>query len=1216
MEASEKEPDQEDEFPKDQDVASRLKALGASVREQSDIQHAVELKADQMLLEQADERDNKRLEKTYRQKQTLESQLRKQKEKLRANPSSLRTRSEINQTQSELDQVDRDLEQIQQRIEDRHKDAEDPEETSNADASGSRRRTGESKRDYLIRTGKITPFSKFGLNNIKTSSDLAEVMIDAEENDTDDHGEDELILNVAEQAGPTSHVDLLKPGFVEDYSSEPGSAPEPAKTHSKKKRKLSQGMLSDGASSRSLGVTSESEEGEDSFTVQEERTVISGSRQSSKTKRLHGNVTIDMEDLTSIDDGNERVYQTRLERWVEGRKAARAKAEKRSDVGEKSGDLQRGGYSEDTQDVMTPNDQQEQHEWHLPHPTRPDAELAGQFRIPGDVYPSLFDYQKTGVQWLWELYQQQVGGIVGDEMGLGKTIQVIAFLAGLHYSRKYAGPIIIVCPATVMKQWVNEFHTWWPPFRVSILHTSGSGMLDVKRESRIDDDLDFNRTTESKRRSKTTNKAAKRIVDRVVSEGHVLVTTYSGLQSHADLLIPVEWGYAVLDEGHKIRNPNTAITIFCKELRTHNRIITSGTPIQNNLTELWSLFDFVFPMRLGNLVHFRSQFEMPIKQGGYANASNLQVETAFNCAQALKEAISPYLLQRWKSDVAADLPTKTEQVLFCQLTKSQMEFYRRFIHSTEKDAITAGKLNALYGIDILRKICNHPDLTDHKVLSNKAGYLYGDPSKSGKMKVVKTLLQMWKDGGHKTLLFAQHRIMLDILEKFIKILPGMNYLRMDGGTPVKQRQDMIDDFNKDSTLHVFLLTTKVGGLGINLTSADRVIIFDPDWNPSTDLQARERAWRLGQKREVQIFRLMTAGTIEEKIYHRQLFKQFLTNKILKDAKLRQTFHLQGLEDLFTLTDPQMDGPETETGQLFKGSETRLSPPHIEEPSQNTKTNDLTNPSANPTEETRISAIDGLSHAETFKETTPTDDHTHEESNASGPPQNHLLSSLLSQSGVSSTFNHDAILSSGSKPSPYLDANGKIVADPQHIRREAKRIAAEAAKALKRSSEEAKNVPVGTVTWTGTYGESGRPGTESPAPFASGRGGGVAGRGGFSSRGGRAGVPSSSSVLSNLAARQSQQATEDNAGTSGQRSDRMPQGGEFLGMIRDYLKAHGGRAYTQMLINQFNRFCTTERRTAEFKEMLKKIAYLDKDVVRGRGGRGGRGQWVLKDEFKD
>lgn len=260
-------------------------------------------------------------------------------------------------------------------------------------------------------------------------------------------------------------------------------------------------------------------------------------------------------------------------------------------------------------------------------------------------------------------------------------------VAALHYSKKLDKPVIVVVPATVMKQWVNEFHRWWPPLRVSILHSSGSGMMNQH-----EDDSDLDDGGES-----TNRVAARRIVNRVVKHGHVLVTTYAGLQSYNEELLQHSWGYAILDEGHKIRNPNAEITVACKHLNTVNRVILSGTPIQNNLTELWSLFDFIFPMRLGTLVSFRTQFELPIKQGGYANATNLQVMTAEKCATTLKETISQYLLQRLKIDVASDLPEKTEQVLFCKLTQSQLTAYTRFISSDAVGEIMTRKRKALYG---------------------------------------------------------------------------------------------------------------------------------------------------------------------------------------------------------------------------------------------------------------------------------------------------------------------------------------------------------------------------------------------------------------------------------------------------------------------------------------------------------------------------------------
>jgi DNA excision repair protein ERCC-6 len=340
--------------------------------------------------------------------------------------------------------------------------------------------------------------------------------------------------------------------------------------------------------------------------------------------------------------------------------------------------------------------------------------------------------------------------------------------------------------------------------------------------------------------------------------------------------------------------------------------------MQNNLTELWSLFDFVFPGRLGTLPVFQAQFAVPINIGGYANATNIQVQTAYKCAVVLRDLINPYLLRRMKADVASDLPRKSEQVLFCKLTPVQRKAYEEFIGSNEMESIFAGKRQVLYGVDILRKICNHPDLVHRELYQKKPGYHYGAEEKSGKMKVVKALLELWKRQGHRTLLFSQTRQMLDILERFVRDIGGLQYRRMDGGTNIGIRQSIVDEFNTDQSIAVFLLTTRVGGLGINLTGADRVIIFDPDWNPSTDVQARERAWRLGQKREVTIYRLMTSGTIEEKIYHRQIFKQFLTNKILKDPKQRRFFKMNDLHDLFSLAGSETEG--TETGDMFAGTE--------------------------------------------------------------------------------------------------------------------------------------------------------------------------------------------------------------------------------------------------------------------------------------------------------
>lgn len=203
------------------------------------------------------------------------------------------------------------------------------------------------------------------------------------------------------------------------------------------------------------------------------------------------------------------------------------------------------------------------------------------------------------------------------------------------------------------------------------------------------------------------------------------------------------------------------------------------------------------------------------------------------CAVVLRDLIMPYLLQRMKADVNAQLPKKTEHVLFCSLTVEQQSVYRAFLASSEVEEILNGSRNSLYGIDVMRKICNHPDLLEREHSCQHPDY--GNPERSGKIKVIDRVLKVWKDQGHRVLLFAQTQQMLDILESFL-IASGFEYRRMDGLTPVKQRMALIDEYNNSSNVFIFILTTKVGGLGTNLTGANRVIIFDPDWNPSTDMQ--------------------------------------------------------------------------------------------------------------------------------------------------------------------------------------------------------------------------------------------------------------------------------------------------------------------------------------------------------------------------------------------
>jgi DNA excision repair protein ERCC-6 len=1164
------------------DDETRLQMLTVGAQDQTDLERNIGRQAQYLLTEQADERDKKRAQKAEEEIKRHEAAIQKIRVRLvmpMLDSARAKLHTEIDGFRKKIDACEHDLEAIQKRIDDRHKALLDGE----ADETNGTQNPlpNESRRDFLIRTGKITPFSKVGMPNPALTG-LANTMLDAEMEDAEE------IKDSAEQ-GPTSHRNLMQPGFEVQASSSDPDSPRPAK----KQRTSHHGIR--GRDQSSTSETQSPAESDDAYTpdaefngsitldesgeVVEDQSdddygVDSTSRKrkakakptTKKGSKAQAHTRDEQEDLAGVDDGNEKVFKRRIGEWVKNRSTARRRAQ------EKEG-------------VEAADDQDDIEEWYKPHPTRPDTKLEGGLRIPGDIYPSLFDYQKTGVQWLWELYGQNVGGIVGDEMGLGKTIQAISFIAALHYSKKLTKPVIVVCPATVMKQWVNEFHRWWPALRVSILHTSGSGMLDTKREDRMERDLEVDRfDNEALTKS---GKAAKKIVDKVKRDGHVLVTTYSGLQTYAEFLIPTKWGYAVLDEGHKIRNPNTSITIHCKELQTPHRIILSGTPIQNNLTELWSLFDFVFPMRLGTLVNFKNQFEFPIRQGGYANASNLQYETAIKCAETLKEAISPYLIQRMKVDVAADLPQKKEQVLFCKLTRQQREAYESFLASDEMKKIENGKRQMLFGVDYLRKVCNHPDLLDHKSQVKKAADNYGAGNKSGKMAVVKELLGIWKKNGHKTLLFAQQRIMLDILEKMVKKMPGMNYRRMDGETAIKNRQDMVDEFNNDPDIHVFLLTTKVGGLGINLTGADRVIIYDPDWNPSTDAQARERSWRLGQKRDVEIYRLMTAGTIEEKIYHRQIFKQFLTNKVLKDPKQGQTFQMTELYDLFTLGTDNQEG-KTETGEIFRGSEVKLGDGKSAPPG-----------GATSAEAKEVHSLVGIHHTEAIKAESPGDTGNADSGNAAGQgegSEDRLLHSIFAKSGVHAALEHDKIVgATGGR-------KRKIEADPAMVQREAKRYAAEVAQELKKAEEVARTVPAGVPTWTGEQGAFGRP---RPPPQPARRGGSV-----FALGRGRGGGPSSSGVLANLAARQGRVGSQGPATTSssGTSTPTDPRGQQMLLMIRDFLVLHDGVVPTQMLIDHFSRYCRAPNAEAEFKELLRTVAQFERGARR-------IGRWRLKAEWK-
>lgn len=914
-----------------------LGGLKVQMMSQTSLEQEIENNANNMISKQTLEQEEKLLER-YTNKRDILRQKRDSLLSKRYNASRISVRAKLKEQiedveNYELKPLEQDIAEIKERI-------KGLKETNEADTTtkSTERQPGESERDFLLRTGKITGFGNSVNFKVEDEEESKSILL----------AERQMLKNIDEEEDQSED----EADFISD----------------------SEELLNESA----------------------------------------GKLDVIRKPAEAIDDGDEHHYQQRLKKWVANRSKDR-------------------DY----------DNQPDIPEWLKPHPKISDANISEDFMVPGDIFPLLFPYQKTCVQWLCELYQQGCGGIIGDEMGLGKTIQIIAFLATLHHSRKLNGPVLVVCPATVMKQWCNEFHTWWPPFRAVILHSIGAGMnkgTQIPEEELEKMLMTSNYGTftyndyEKKEKTRTSlesRKSVKKLLEKVITDGHIIITTYVGLRLHSEALLNVRWGYAILDEGHKIRNPDSDISLTCKQLKTQNRIILSGTPIQNNLTELWSLFDFVYPGKLGTLPVFQQQFANPINMGGYANASNIQVKTGYKCAVALRDLISPYLLRRVKSDVAKDLPKKNEMVLFCKLTQYQKSKYLEFLHSDELMKIRKGKRQVLYGIDILRKICNHPDLLDlkRKKMNDYEDADYGNPARSGKMQVVKQLLILWHSQGHKTLLFTQSRQMLDILQEFISYkdpeLSDLKFLRMDGTTNIGSRQSLVDKFNNEP-YDVFLLTTRVGGLGINLTGANRIIIFDPDWNPSTDMQARERAWRIGQKREVTIYRLMIAGSIEEKIYHRQIFKQFLSNKILKDPKQKRFFKMNDLHDLFTLGGD--NGYETEEFNQ-----------EIVKQTGNIK--------QNKTSETddfdKLSQISGVHKLEGFFNSKEQDEKQSTE-------DDRIMGSLFSSANSVDTNERDDIIGA-----------------------EATRNVKSALDALKNSRKQTKRFDVGTPTWTGKFGRAGK-----------------------------------------------------------------------------------------------------------------------------------------------
>jgi TATA-binding protein-associated factor len=391
----------------------------------------------------------------------------------------------------------------------------------------------------------------------------------------------------------------------------------------------------------------------------------------------------------------------------------------------------------------------------------------------------------------------------------------------------------------------------------------------------------------------------------------IVITSYDVCRNDINILGPRNWNYCVLDEGHLIKNPKTKTTIAVKTLKSYHRLILSGTPIQNNVLELWSLFDFLMPGFLGTEKVFHDRFARPIAASRGAKSSSKEQEVGALAIEALHKQVLPFLLRRLKEEVLNDLPPKILQNYYCDLSDLQRKLFEDFAKKESKSIQAAaveksreGKQHIFQALQYMRKLCNSPALVvkeGHKQYNTLTQQLakqkssLRDIAHAPKLTALKDLLVDCGIGAtdmgidqaaiasgeveavsqHRALIFCQMKEMLDMVQTEVlqKLLPSVQYLRLDGSVEANKRQDIVNHFNSDPSYDVLLLTTSVGGLGLNLTGADTVIFVEHDWNPQKDMQAMDRAHRIGQKKVVNVYRIVTRGTLEEKILR---YVQFLT----------------------------------------------------------------------------------------------------------------------------------------------------------------------------------------------------------------------------------------------------------------------------------------------------------------------------------------------------
>ncbi len=462
----------------------------------------------------------------------------------------------------------------------------------------------------------------------------------------------------------------------------------------------------------------------------------------------------------------------------------------------------------------------------------------------GDLGEKLRDYQRQGVEWLVRLARNNLGGILADEMGLGKTVQTLAFLR----AQRASAPALIVCPTSLLTNWENEARRFTPELKVLLLD-------GPERHTRFSE----------------------------IPDAQIVLTSYALLQRDAERYEDLQFSTAVLDEAQHIKNPDTQNAQAAFSLRAKHRFVLTGTPMENSVRDLWSLMNFVQPGYLGIRVDFRERYEQPMARGPAPEVQN-----------RLARRMRPFLLRRRKSEVEKDLPAKIEQLVLCDLTPPQRATYDGLLREIQTGLTTTKGGNAgvvrmkmLVGLLRLRQVCCDLRLLDQKARASK--------TPSAKLDLLDELLEEAIDGGHRVLIFSQFVSMLTLLREHLNA-QKIPFTYLDGQT--KNRQAVVDKFQTDDTIPVFLMSLKAGGVGLNLAAADTVILFDPWWNYAAEAQATDRAHRIGQTRVVTAYKLIARDTVEEKIVKLQTRKREASEGVIgSEEPLMSGLTTEDLEEL-------------------------------------------------------------------------------------------------------------------------------------------------------------------------------------------------------------------------------------------------------------------------------------------------------------------------------